>query len=86
MDSAENKILDLLNAVYDLSEEDKQNLSWAMIELPEEEKKKILVAVYKRYETFEKNANKLAKGFQSVSNDLSEIKEHEEAEKVLLDL
>lgn len=80
------KIAELLNAVYNLSEEDKVQLDWAIGKLSEEDKEKILVAVYNRYKDFERNANKLTKGFQAVTNDLDESLERQEADKILLDI
>lgn len=85
MPEIENKILDLLSAVYELSESDKEKLNWFILNLSEKDKKKILIAIYERYKAFQKNTEKLIYWLQNVSNDLDDIKEKREAEKVLLD-
>lgn len=86
MDNLWTKIIELLNAVYWLSDENRQKLNLAVEWLSDEDKKEILVAVYKRYEAFERNLKKLERGIQKASNDLDEIKERRGVENVLLSL
>ena len=86
MGKIEKKIIELLNAVYKLPDGEEEIISWYVVQIPEEEKRKILMAVVKRYQAFQSNAKKLEKGLQKVSNDLDEIKEHNDADKVLADL
>ena len=86
MDKLGGKIIELLNAVYALSEKDRQRLDWAILNLTEEDKKKILVAVYQRYQAFEKNMGNLTRGMQKVSNDITDFQEHIDADKILLEI
>ncbi len=86
MDNMGDKIIELLDVVYDLSDEAKQKLVLSVEWLSKEDKERILVAVYRRYEAFEKNIKKLNKGVQHLSNHLEEEVEHQNAENVLLDL
>ncbi len=86
MNDVDNKIIELLDAVYNLSDDNRNKLVWSIQGLSEEDKENILVSVFKRYEAFEDNAKNLAKGVQHISNELDEEIEHQEAENVLLSL
>ena len=86
MGNIENKIIDLLNAIYKLPEDEKQKIGWYVVQVPEVEKKKILVAVYKRYEEFKKNANNYTKELEKIGNTLEEAIEKGSAEDVLANI
>ena len=82
----ENKILEYLDAIYELSDADKNKLEQILQKNSSEENKKILFVVYSSYLEFQKNADKLKQKLQNVSNALEEMKEQSQADEILLDL
>lgn len=83
MESIENKIIVYLNLIYQLSEEDKNEILLSLAKLSEEDKAKILMVAYKRYKDFIGNAKRLRNDITLVSNTMRDIKEKDEAEKIL---
>lgn len=86
MTQIEFKTIEILDALYLLSKEDKVKLTWVISKLSQPDQQKFLIAVYNRYMSFQKGTQELVKGLQKVVNNLLEVKEKKEAEKVLAEL
>lgn len=79
-------IVNMLDAIYKLSSEDKIKLVWIINALPSTEKDKLLMTVFKKYTEYEKSLKKLLHQLQITSNDLIEFEEHQKAEDILTEL
>lgn len=86
MQQFDDKIIQLIDAVYKISNTEKEQITWYLAKAPSKDKEKILIAVYKRFQAFEKNAEKLIQELEKVSNHIEEYKEHQSADEVLLEL
>jgi hypothetical protein len=79
----ENKILWYLNAVYSLSEEDKKKIAYFLETIWYEEKNKILILVYRRYEDFVNHAKVLKRNIDISWNLIEELEEKQDLSDLL---
>lgn len=78
----EEKIMQLLEALYELSPNERQEFEAEISRMDEQAKEWFTLALYKRYEAFKTNLSDLDKWLQFISNDISSFKEKEEADKI----
>lgn len=78
----EEKIYILLDALYELSFEEKQEFEAEVSKMDEPSKEAFALALYKRYEAFKTNLSDLDKWLQFISNNIASFKEQKEAEKI----
>ncbi len=83
MEPIENRIITYLNLIYQLEDEDKEDILLSLEKIGEEEKAKILMIVYKRYKDFISNAKKLSNNIRLASNNIREFREKNEANRIL---
>lgn len=76
------KIMQLLEALYELSAEDKAKFETEISTMDELAKETFAIALYKRYEDFKSNLSDLDKWLQFISNDIASFKEQKEVEKM----
>jgi len=83
IDTIEQKILTYLNLIYQLSDEDSDEVLLSLGKLWEEDKARILILVYRRYKDFVENAKRLRDDITLVSSTMKDIEDKQEAEKIL---
>lgn len=78
----EEKIMQLLDALYELSAEDKAEFESEISKMDEPTKEAFALALYKRYEDFKTNLSDLDRWLKFISNDIASYKEQKEADKI----
>lgn len=81
----DEKILKILDLLYSLDLSEKNDFSNMISNLDEIAKKEMLIAVFKRYESYSKNMKNLKQKLNFIVNDLWDIEESIEANKINLD-
>jgi len=82
----ENRIILLLKVVYPLSLEHVDEILDSLKSIWEEEKKKILIVVYERYENYMNGINALKRNVTIAWNNLEEVKEKQDIDDLLKEI
>ncbi len=78
----DEKIMQLLGALYDVSPEEKLVFEKEIEKMDDDFKETFALTLYNRYEDNKKNLLDLERWLQFVSNDIASFKEKEEVEKI----
>ncbi len=78
----DEKIIKLLEVLYGISEEEKTEFLSMIENMDEQSKKNFALALYKRYESYKSSLQELDTKLQFISNDLWDIGDKLEAEKM----
>lgn len=86
MKKIDKKLLDLMNKLYDLTEDEKQDFLDMIKWFTEDEKKEIWFMLFERLKTEEWLFSKFIRKIKNIWNNIEEKKTKLEADKMLLNL
>lgn len=84
MNELDKKIIELFKVIYDLNNDDINEITNTIKDLTDEEKKSTIVALYERYKSMIDNSNILQTKLQSVKNNYDEHLEEINTNDIIL--